>query len=223
MSGTLRPIVFDLDGVLIDSEPAHFAAEVELLREHGFELAEEVWQGLKGLTDRQLFRELRARGLVTRLDDAALCAAKLERLCRLLPERARPFPAATDVVRQLAERRLALVTSSAGRMVALALEMLGLVGAFEVVVTGEEVRHGKPDPEPFALAAQRLGVDAASCIAVEDSVHGVAAAVAAGMTCIAVLHSFAASALTGAHHLVPAVADVPAAVAALEGAHPSRG
>ena len=112
------------------------------------------------------------------------------------------MPGAAEVVESLRAdgRLLALATSSLAGFAARALDGLGLAGAFDAAVTGDEVGAGKPDPEIYALAASRLGVEPAACVAIEDTPAGVAAATAAGMTCIAVPHPLAnRSGLAGAH------------------------
>ena len=211
-----RAIVFDLDGVLVDSEPVHYAAEVELLARFGFQFSQDVWQTMKGLTDDAFFTRLRDLGLDTPLSNQELARQKLAVMLRMMRERLEPFPGAAATVRRLADRPLALTTSSPRPMVELALGILGLEGVFSVVVTGDDVSRGKPDPEPFLLTAARLAVEPARCLAVEDSVHGVASAVAAGMICVAVEHSFPAAALPGAHRVVERIADLPAALQELE-------
>jgi HAD superfamily hydrolase (TIGR01509 family) len=102
-----------------------------------------------------------------------------------------PMPGLRPALARLAAAGLPLAVASSGTRayVAHALERLGVAGAFAVVVSGEEVAAGKPDPAVFLLAAERLGADPAACVAVEDAPHGIAAARAAGMRVVAVPHA----------------------------------
>jgi HAD superfamily hydrolase (TIGR01509 family) len=172
---------------------------------------------MKGLTDGVFFERLRALGLDAPESDEELSGRLLEIMLRILPGKAQAFARSRETVLELAgERRTALATSSRRALADAALDLLELAGVFEVVVTREDVSRGKPDPEPFLITARKLGLAPERCVVVEDSVNGVESAVGAGAACIAVEHSFPASALGAADLVVPAIADVGAAVHALE-------
>ena len=183
---TLQAVLFDMDGLLIDSEPLWFEVETEVMTRLG--------------------------GTWTPADQEALLGSSLDRSVRYFLERARVsadpaeigewmvggivakvrdrgvtiMPGATALVADVAASGLpyALVTSSQRRFVDAVLARTGL--RFPVVVTGSDVTRAKPDPEPYLLAARRLGVPPAHCLVLEDSITGVTAAEAAGCFVVAV-------------------------------------
>ncbi|MGI8926199.1 MAG: HAD family hydrolase [Tepidiformaceae bacterium] len=178
-------VIFDMDGVLVDGEPLHFQAVNRLLGEEGRSLELERYKGYMGTKAgwRELIGDLGLRHpeehYSARYRDLII---EEYRACRT------PLPGAVELVVGLraAGVPLALASSSIRPWVDTCLESIGLAGAFEVLVAGEDVQHGKPDPEIYLLAAARLGVDPARCLAFEDAPAGVASASAAGMTCWAV-------------------------------------
>ncbi|MCX7623389.1 MAG: HAD family phosphatase [Thermomicrobium sp.] len=187
MGERLVAVVFDLDGVLVDSEALQLAA----------------WQRYVGRFDRALPPELLPRLFGRRLvDAAALIVAELalpvspEEAARerdalflaSLPGNVRPMPGARELVAALRARGLplGLATSGHRRYVELVLSELGIADAFAAVVTGDDVVRGKPAPDCYQLAAARLGLPPNRCVAIEDAPLGVAAARSAGMRCIAV-------------------------------------
>jgi HAD superfamily hydrolase (TIGR01509 family) len=174
-----------MDGVLVDGEPLHFAAVNELLADEGRALTFEAYQPYMGTKAgwAELILELGLANPETyyrpRYDTLIL---------RQYRELAEPVDGATCLVLDLARRGIpvALASSSVRPWVEACLERIGLAGAFDSVTTGDEVDAGKPDPEIYLLAAERLGLEPEDCLAVEDAPAGVASAAAAGMTCWAV-------------------------------------
>jgi HAD superfamily hydrolase (TIGR01509 family) len=183
----LRAVVFDMDGVLVDSEPIHRAAAEEMLRDAGHVLTDEMYVRCIGTTVEATWDIIEEEtGL-----DWGLEEFKARYEGYILAELSRPLERlpGVDRVLGLVEQRglgLALATSSRRSWLDATLGGLGLTGRFPVTVTGDEVEHGKPDPDIFLLAARRLGVEPHACLAIEDSPPGVAAAHAAGMRSVAV-------------------------------------
>jgi HAD superfamily hydrolase (TIGR01509 family) len=205
-------VIFDMDGVLIDSEPIHFEATRTLLAEHGVEFEPDLEQNFFGCTDREVFRALRARyGLAA--GEADLASAWIAKVVGLLGGRLAPLsgvPLVLDVLRR-SGLRLALASSSAPAIIAATLTGLGLSDTFELTVSGHDVRSGKPAPDIFLEAARRLGVAPADCLVVEDSFNGLSAAVAAGMRCAAVpCHSTAGQDFTRATVRLESLVELPA-------------
>lgn len=181
-------ILWDLDGVLVDSREAHL----------------EAWRALCEETGRPFDRAYFERTFGLRNEDIVggywpdLPASERTRLERrkeaLYRERAqgrlRPLPGASELVREARRRglRQALVSSTPPENIALALRELGLDGAFDVIVSGDDVTRGKPDPEGYLVAANRLGVDPARCVVVEDAPPGVEAGRRAGARTLGVAH-----------------------------------
>ena len=185
-----RAVLFDLDGVLIDSEPAHFAATRAALEDLGLGTLDEAdyarW--MLGRPDHSALADyLAARGL-----SPDLLPALLERKAARYAERfavdVRPLDDGVETLRAAHAAALAIgiVSGALAAEIAWAIERLGIAGLVAVVVSGDEVACGKPDPEPYLLAARRLGLEPGACVAVEDAPAGVTAARAAGMRCLAV-------------------------------------
>ena len=180
-------VILDMDGVLVDSEPLHLEAINQVLATLGEKLSHHEAQAFLGRDDRDLFQELIARfGLAEKASE--LIAAKERALLDLIGEGVVPRPGVPELIVGLKMRGyLAAVASSSFRPVVDAmLDELGLMRSFDAVVTGDEVDRGKPAPDIFLEAAERLGVEPAQCLVFEDAPHGVRAAVAAGMTAVAV-------------------------------------
>jgi HAD superfamily hydrolase (TIGR01509 family) len=188
-TGTLAvdAVIFDMDGVLVDSEPLHTHATKLLLADCGVDWDERESAEYIGLTDVESFAALTLRHGLSG-DPGDLAARWTERAVPLLQQHARPMPGVPAVPLTLRERgyRLALASSSRPRVIEATLEAIGAGSLFEVVVSGTEVPRGKPSPDVFLEAARRLDIPPARCLVIEDSRHGVTAARAAGMPCIAI-------------------------------------
>jgi HAD superfamily hydrolase (TIGR01509 family) len=181
-----RGVIFDLDGVLINSEPLHCRAFQDVLAPYGVILTErDYFAQYLVYSDREVLERLLQD--VGALDDAV--AAKERRYWELLEA---GVPAFQDGLALLARSdgwRVGLATASIRREAELALRTLGIRERFGAVVAREDCRRGKPDPEPYLRAAGLLGLLPRRCIVVEDAPGGVRAAKAAGMLCVAVTHS----------------------------------
>ena len=177
-------VLFDVDGTLVDSEPIWFAVLCAVVPEFGGTLPEGAHAALHG-TDRPAATQiLRERfGLVG--DAEAFWGRVVERLIVDLAG-VRPMPNAVAWVEAVADagRARAVVSNSPRAMVDASLAPHAWARHLEVRVTIEDVARGKPHPDGYLLAAERLGVAAARCLAVEDSLAGARAAVAAGATCL---------------------------------------
>ncbi len=180
-------VVFDMDGVLVDSEPLHLRATQATLGARGASYSERDNRAFFGATDIELLRVLR---ILFDLPDptTALVEAKTAHLIALIRAEARPLPGVPDVPLGLRARGvpLALATASRRPVIQAILETVGLGRTFDAVVSGDEVARGKPAPDGFLMAARRLGVPPEQCLVVEDSRNGVLAGKAAGMVVAAV-------------------------------------
>lgn len=178
--------LFDLDGVLVDSGPYHLQSWQELFREVRQEFTEAQFRRVFGLRSEAIVRRL--LGPLPAEEVRRLAARKEELYRAAIVGRIQGVPGAVDLVRRLEKEGLglAVVTSTPRANVELILRSLGLADAFATIVNGEDVRQGKPDPEGFLLAAQRLGVAPAGCVVLEDAPAGIRAAKAAGMRSIGV-------------------------------------
>jgi len=181
-----RHVVFDLDGVLVDSEPTHERANVEYLAGLGVTLDPALAAAMLGRRVRDLTDAVAAQAGAPPEEVFAGREAVFWRLLEQAPPP--PMPGLRPALARLAAAGLRLAVASSGTRayVAHVLDRLGVADAFAAVVSGEEVVVGKPDPGVYLLAAERLGADPAACVAVEDAPHGIAAARAAGMRVVAV-------------------------------------
>lgn len=176
-------LVFDCDGTLVDSLPAHFVATRAAVRAQGGDLDADWFAARRGLSSPDLLARL-AEATGHPVDVDAAVADKRRRYLDSV-HRVREIEPVTALARA-AHGRLPLAVASGGSrpLVEAALAVTGLAPLFDVVVCREDVPRGKPDPALFLLAADRLGLPAAGCLAYEDSDEGIAAAHAAGMPAV---------------------------------------
>jgi pseudouridine-5'-monophosphatase len=183
----INAILFDLDGLMADSEPLAEWAWNQVLGQFGCRLDDQTLQDILGMRVIDSSALLCERfELPHSAEEAA--AERNRAFLDAVPNRLKACAGLYPLLDDLADLGipLAVATSGERKYVALALETLNIAGRFHIVVTGDEVTNGKPAPDIYILAAERLGVDPADCIVLEDAPLGVAAARAAGMMCIAV-------------------------------------
>lgn len=199
--------LFDMDGVLVDSNPFHLQAWMQLSRRHGRQhSAEELQYGLSGRKSEDILLHL--FGEDTPPDQLISLAAEKEQLFRdLIRGQVQPIAGLPALLRSLAGRgwRCAVATSAPRPNLELTLHELRLRSFFGAEVTAEDVHRGKPDPQVYQLAAQRLGVQPEFCIVFEDAVAGIEAGRRAGMTTVGLATTRLGAELTaaGADMVVP--------------------
>ena len=182
-----------MDGVLLDSEPLHFEALSSVLAADGVTLTQAENEEFIGTTVETTFGTLIDRYALPRslpeyigIYDAAVL--------RVLEVRREPAAGVVELLSAARARgmRVALASSSRRLWVDATLRSIGLSDAFEVIVSGDDVQHGKPDPEIYLLAASRLGLAPERCLAIEDAPNGVLSARSAGMPVIGVRTAYTA-------------------------------
>jgi HAD superfamily hydrolase (TIGR01509 family) len=179
-------VIFDLDGVLIDSEPAWASVRERLTRESGGRWREGAQEEMMGMSSSEWSRYMHLE-LGVPMEPAEISAAVVEGLEAEYRRQVPLLPHAVESVRALAGRWPLAVASSANRpLIDLVLELTGMAELFRVTVSSEEVARGKPDPGVYLEAARRLETAPDGCVAVEDSTNGVRSAHSAGMPVIAV-------------------------------------
>ena len=182
----MTAVIFDCDGTLVDSEPLARAAWERALAPYGYTVTAQDVEACIGLPFPRVHDYFAAR--VGLPDPDAMWAVFSAELFDLIDTRLVRFEDAIGAARELRERGVpvAVASSSPRERLQRTLRRAGLLEAFDVTVAGDEVSHGKPAPDMFLLAAQRLGVEPGACVVIEDSPPGVQAGVAAGMVTLAV-------------------------------------
>ena len=179
-------IVFDLDGLLLESEQVWDAAREELVRKRGGRWHERAQRDMMGMSSPEWSRYVHEQ-LGVPDPPEEISAEVVRRLERLYRERLPVIPGAREAVERLAGRwPLALASSSNRELIDLALELMGVAQDFAATVSSEEVARGKPAPDVYLEAARRLAVDPKAAAAVEDSHNGIRSAKAAGMRVVAI-------------------------------------
>jgi HAD superfamily hydrolase (TIGR01509 family) len=182
----LTAIVFDLDGILVDSEHVWDDVREELARERGGSWHPGAQRDMMGMSSPEWSRYMHDT-IGLREPPAEINRIVVERMLERYAEGPPWIPGALDAVgRMAASFRLGLASSSNRELIDTVLEAGGLTELFEATVSSEEVARGKPAPDVYLEAARRLGLDAADCVAIEDSHNGIRSAKAAGMACIAI-------------------------------------
>jgi HAD superfamily hydrolase (TIGR01509 family) len=206
-----KAILWDNDGVLVDTERLYYQATREVLACVGVALGEEQYIELFLRQSRGAWHLAEAAG-VPAAEIPALRARRDELYSRLIAAGPVAIPGVEAIVRRLAARyRMAIVTSSDHfHQIHRDRSFLDL---FELVLTPADYQHSKPNPEPYLRAVERMGLPAAQCLVIEDSERGLRAAKAAGLTCWAVPSSFtAACAFEGADRVWSDLAEVETAL-----------
>src|SRR5438034_7723918 len=200
---TGRAVVFDMDGVIVDSEPLHERALREVLREigygdtHGLRFPDYI-----GRSDRELWEDFLARHKPAQTLEE-LVAMKRDRVVQIIRREQPVFDGLPQLLERVATKyRLAVASGSEQAVVHEVLALQGLRRFFPVIVSSADVTRGKPAPDLFLRAAELLEVPPTDCWVIEDSKPGVAAALAAGMRVIAITNTHPAEELRQATHVV---------------------
>ncbi|GJQ26279.1 MAG: beta-phosphoglucomutase [Phycisphaerae bacterium] len=209
-------VIFDMDGVLVDSRAAHLESWVRLGAEIGRPIGETEFAGGFGRTSWEFIHETLG---VPDLDEVKRLERRKEEIYRdLIRGRVPAMPGASELVASLHGAGAALAVGSSGpaENVSLVCEELRIGRFLRAVVTADDVTRGKPDPQVFLIAAERIGLPASRCVVVEDAPVGIEAARAAGMKVIALAGTHVASALGRADRVVSALNEIkPAQLAQL--------
>ena len=183
-------LIFDMDGVLVDSEPLHKRAKEEAFRQFGIVLPESVYDSYKGRPDATMLPEvLGARGFSA--ETVAEISRLKHRIFESIKHELRAVEGAADFVRWAAVRyQIALATSATTRNREVVLATLNAGDVFRVIVDSSRHKRPKPDPEVFQVAMRELGAEPGDCWIIEDSINGLRAAKAAGCLAVAVTTTF---------------------------------
>jgi HAD superfamily hydrolase (TIGR01509 family) len=207
----LRGVIFDMDGVLVDSEEWICRAGIAMFAEHGVKAQPEDFVPFVGAGEnRYLGGVAEKHGFAIDIErDKARC---YEIYAEMVAGKLEPLPGVHEFIAKCRQRnlRLALATAADRVKMEVNLREIGLlVESFDAAVNALDVEKKKPDPEIFLLAAERMELPAGDCLVVEDSVNGVAAAKAAGARCLGLTTSFDAGKLSAADWLAPDLSAAP--------------
>jgi HAD superfamily hydrolase (TIGR01509 family) len=201
-----KAIIFDLDGVLVDTEPVHKKAELQACREYGFEPPGEAWAAFKGIRERDIFAAVAKRTGAWPVDVDDLIRRKTDIYLDLIAAELPAVSGSVEFVRAVKDLvgHIGLATSTTRVIAEATLRGLGVRELFDDLVTGEDVKLGKPAPEIYQLACSRLGLKPQDCLVVEDSDNGTRSAVDAGCRVAGITTSFPRPVLAaaGAHLIV---------------------
>ena len=208
-NNNFRAVIFDMDGVIVDSEPRHERAFLEVAKAIGYGATHGVsWADYVGRSDRELWVDFVARHNPPQSLEHLL-KLKRDRVLEILQRDQPVFAGLVELVEKLARVcRLGLASGSERAEVDAVLSLKELRRHFSAVVSVSEVRRGKPDPEIFLRTAELLGVAPAECWVIEDSKPGVAAALAAGMRVIGITNTHPADELRPATVVVENYAEI---------------
>ena len=203
-----RAVVFDMDGLLLDTELLWHRAETELFERHGAEFSWEDKMAVIGSSFGFTADYFADRLGLPRQRGPALVDEMVELMHGHLRQQVQGRPGAVELVERLRGRtRLGLASNSPRDLVDTALATARITDAFDAIVTSDDVEHSKPAPDLYLLACERLGVGPADALALEDSPSGIAAAKAAGLTCIAV-PQFAETDVSAADRVIDSLEDL---------------
>lgn len=182
----IQAVIFDLDGVIVDSEPAWERVRRQVVAENGGSWLPDAQQRLMGMSTAEWSRYL-SENLGVRMPPEAVAAAVIDRMSAGYRDRVPLMPGARGAVRKMAEHwPLGLASSSPPVLIDAALRGAGLAGLFAAIVSTEQVARGKPAPDVYLAVLDRLGFPPQRCAAVEDSTNGLRSASAAGLHVVAV-------------------------------------
>ncbi|MBS1954069.1 MAG: HAD family phosphatase [Cyanobacteria bacterium SZAS-4] len=183
----IKGLIFDMDGVLLDSEPLHLKAYQEFLKEFGVAFSEADNRPFLGRKDVELAEHLISQHALP-LDALQLVQQKEEILARLFSANLEPMPGVVKTLQNAQAISLPCAVASSATLPTImeVTKSLDIARYFQTLTSGDEVPHGKPAPDVYLLAAERIGVLPINCLVIEDSFNGILAAKAAGMKCIAI-------------------------------------
>lgn len=184
----LESIIFDMDGVLVDSEPWHYDIESQLFNKLGLDVPEDVHLTYVGTAADHLYSDLKERYNLS-MSVPELIEWDSEYRLKIFREmdNIKPNPGLIDLLEEIKRSglKIGIATSSIYELVEIILEKCGINTYFDTITTTDQAGKSKPAPDVYLLAAKKLVVNPENCVVIEDSSHGINAAKSAGMFCIA--------------------------------------
>jgi beta-phosphoglucomutase family hydrolase len=188
--GRLEAVLWDLDGVIADTGIYHYQAWLDVFGKRGVTFTEEQFMHHFGQRHDTIIRTALGSKISTE-EFNAITMEKQENYRRRVTGNIRPLPGAIELIRSLNQQgiKTAIASSAPPENIDIIIRGLGIEDYFQAIARGTEVDEGKPSPQVFLLAAEKLGVEPGSCVVIEDAIAGVDAARSAGMKCVAVTNS----------------------------------
>ncbi len=184
----LEAVIFDMDGVLIDSEPFHLVVNEKIFANLGINLSEDEYHSFIGTTHKDMWSTIKKRYNLPQSVPELVNMQVSGNINYIKNEEIGPIKikGVTELLSKIAREniKIGIASSSPTEVIELVLNKLGISDYFSGVVGGEEIKKGKPSPDIFLKAAKRLDAKPSDCIVIEDSKNGVLAAKAAGMRCV---------------------------------------
>ena len=198
-----KAVIWDMDGVLADTAPFHLSAWQKVFQERGVKFTKEDFRHSFGRRNDAIIRK--TLGKETSQEEIDAISGKKEAsFRRRIGRNLKPLPGVIKLITSLEEHgfKMALASSAPIENIQLLSTGLGIENRFQAIISDKDVTQGKPNPQGFLLAAQRLGVEPRNCIVIEDAVAGVAAAKRAGMHCLAITNTHPRESLAEADLIV---------------------
>jgi len=185
-----KAVIWDMDGVIADTGPYHFSALQEVFQRRGVNFTRDDFRRNFGQRNDTIIRNTLGEQ-ISQSEIEAIAREKEKTYRKVIGQNIRPLPGAVKLLKSLREHRfkIALASSAPIENIKLVTRGLGIDNYFHSIVTGRDVAEGKPSPQGFLLAAEKLGVEPRDCIVIEDAIAGVTASKRAGMRCIAVTNT----------------------------------
>jgi len=204
-----KAVIWDMDGVIADTAPYHFRAWQDVFRRRMVNFTKDDFRHNFGQRNDTIIRNTLG-GQIAQSEIEAIAREKEETFRRVIGQDIKPLPGAIKLLKSLREHgfKIALASSAPIENIRLITEGLGIENYFHAIVNGRDVAEGKPSPQGFLLAAQRLEVEPRDCIVIEDAIAGVTACKRAGMHCIAVTNTHPRESLVEADLIVSSLGEV---------------
>ncbi|HET6420339.1 MAG TPA: HAD family phosphatase [Geobacteraceae bacterium] len=215
----LKAIIFDFDGIIVDTEPIHYQAFQKILEPIGFGYSwEDYVDRYMGFDDREAFREVfkqHSRDLTNEVLES-LISKKADIFLEIVRKSVKPYPGVIRLIREISGNLpMALCSGALLSDIVPILGQLGLLDKFDVIITAEDVAASKPDPASYLLAQEKLSskypdlnIAPGNCVAIEDTPAGIESARKAGITVLAVTNSYLKEKLVGANHILDSLDNI---------------
>jgi beta-phosphoglucomutase family hydrolase len=201
--GKLEAVLWDLDGVIADTGIYHYQAWLDVFGKRGVTFTEKQFMRHFGQRHDTIIQTALGSNISTE-EFNAITREKQENYRRRVANNIRPLPGAIELIKSLNQHgiKTAIASSAPPENIDIIIRGLGIEDCFQAVARGTDVAEGKPSPQVFLLAAEKLGVEPGNCVVIEDAIAGVAAARKAGMKCVAVTNSHSRNSLKKADLIV---------------------